>query len=101
MMTPGAAVIAYLRDPREHVWGVLRALDPAGVTLEGCALEGVDGWLRAVASGTDARRDLSVLFFPMGRLERLLLDRGTPGSPSPSERFASASGMSLAAYLEA
>ena len=100
-MTPGVAVIAYLREPREHVWGLLRALDAAGVTLEGCALEGVESWLRAVASGADARRDLSVLFFPMGRIERLLLDRGTPGSPSPSERFAAASGTSLAAWLEA
>jgi len=101
MMSPGDPIIAYLRDPRERVWGVLRALDPAGVTIEGCALEGVDSWLRAAAGGADARRDLSVLFFPMGRVERLLLDRGTPASPSPSEQFTAASGLSLAAYLEA
>ena len=101
MMSPGDAVIAYLREPRERVWGVLRALDVAGVTVEGCALEGVDGWLRAVAGGADARRELSVLFFPMSRVERLLLDRGTPASPSPSERFSAASGLRLADYLEA
>ena len=34
----GTTVVLYLNTPREKVWGILLALQPAGVTLRGLDL---------------------------------------------------------------
>jgi len=85
-LAPGDPVLAYLRDPQEKVWGVLRDRDATGVTIEGMDLASVDAWTSQVEKGQSGIAP-SVLFFPIGRLERLLLDRGTTELPSLSETF--------------
>jgi methylmalonyl-CoA/ethylmalonyl-CoA epimerase len=85
-LAPGDPVLAYLRDPQEKMWGVLRERDASGVTIEGMDLASVGAWTSQVEKGLGGIAP-SVLFFPMGRLERLLLDRGTPELPSLSETF--------------
>jgi methylmalonyl-CoA/ethylmalonyl-CoA epimerase len=85
-LVPGDPVLAYLRDPQEKMWGVLRERDASGVTLEGMDLASVDAWTSQVEKGQTGIAP-SVLFFPMGRIERLLLDRGTAELPSLSETF--------------
>ncbi|MFQ5669750.1 MAG: hypothetical protein ACE5HD_04420 [Acidobacteriota bacterium] len=91
-MGAGSVVVVYLRDPRERIWGMLHALVPAGVTVEGIGVDSFDSWLQAIGKEADARRDLSVLFFPAGRIERILLDRGTSQAPSLADRFAARMG---------
>ena len=99
MMRPGEVVVVYLRDPRERIWGVLRTLDGIGVTVEGFDVDGFDSWLRDVESGSGGRERMSVVFFPMNRVERLLLDRGSSDIRSLSERFFERVGLTVAAYL--
>jgi hypothetical protein len=99
MIRAGSMVIVYLRDPRERIWGILRALDLSGLSMEGFAVDSFDAWLRAVEGGADAREGMSVVFFPMQRVERVLLDRGSREIPSLSERFQARLGMSVADYL--
>jgi methylmalonyl-CoA epimerase len=90
-LAPGEPLLVYLRDPQEKVWGVLRERDGSGVTIEGMDLSSVDAWTKQVERGEDGIVP-SVLFFPMGRVERILLDRGTPGLPSLSETFLARTG---------
>jgi len=54
-------------------------------------LASVDAWTKQVERAEDGIVP-SVLFFPMARVERILLDRGTPGLPSLSETFLARTG---------
>lgn len=90
-LVPGDPLLVYLRDPHEKMWGVLRERDGSGVTIEGMDLASVDAWTKQIERGEDGIVP-SVLFFPMGRIERILLDRGTPGLPSLSETFLARTG---------
>jgi methylmalonyl-CoA/ethylmalonyl-CoA epimerase len=97
-ISPGDPVLVYLREPQEKFWGVLRERDAAGVTVEGLDLASFDAWLAQVERG-GAGIAPSVLFFPMGRVERLLLDRGTADLPSLSETFEARTGRTVGEAL--
>ena len=97
---PGDPVLVYLRDPQEKLWGVLRDRDTAGLTLEGMDLASFDAWTRQVERGEEGITP-STLFLPMVRVERLLLDRGTPSLPSLSEGFQRRTGRSVQDVLGA
>lgn len=99
MIQPGAVVIVSLQEPRQQVFGLLRALDASGITLEGLDVESFDGWLRCVTARGEWRSQISVLFFPMHRVQRVLLDRGDTAVPSLSERFEARLGRSFASLL--
>ena len=82
MSTPfeaGALVVVYLHSPREKVWGVLRELGPAGVSLRGIDVGSFDDWLRGHLSDDSPASAPSVTFDPLGRVEKILLDE--PGDP--------------------
>jgi methylmalonyl-CoA/ethylmalonyl-CoA epimerase len=83
---PGDPVLVYLRDPHEKLWGVLRERDASGITVQGLDLASFDAWTAQVERGEEGITP-SVLFIPMTRVERLLLDRGTPALPSLSDGF--------------
>ena len=100
MIEPGHAVVVYLREPREQIWGVLRVMSPVGVTVEGFDVSSFDTWFRDVGAGKNGRQQTSVIFFPFARIERILLDRGSEGVRSMSERFKSQLGLTVAAYLD-
>ncbi|HZN55192.1 MAG TPA: methylmalonyl-CoA epimerase [Candidatus Polarisedimenticolaceae bacterium] len=93
-IAPGDAVLLYLRDPQEKIWGVLRERDAAGITIEGMDLASFDAWMSQVERGEDGIVP-SLLFFPMSRVERLLLDRGTPSLPALSEGFVRRTGRTV------
>ena len=96
----GDPVLLYLRDPHEKMWGLLRERDASGVTIEGLDLASFDAWTAQVERDEDGIVP-SVLFFPMARVERLLLDRGTHALPSLSETFERRTGRSVQQTLGA
>jgi len=100
MIAPGSVVVVSLREPREQVWGVLKQLDERGVMVEGLAIDLFDSWLQAMAAGGDLHQHLSVMFFPMGRVERVLLDRGAADMPSLDDRVRSRLGRSVSQLVE-
>jgi methylmalonyl-CoA/ethylmalonyl-CoA epimerase len=87
MLEPGSAALLYLRDPQEKLWGVLRRLDPTGVVIEGIDLSSFDDWVAQVERDEETVVGPSVLFIPMARVEKMLLDRSSGGLPSLAERF--------------
>jgi methylmalonyl-CoA/ethylmalonyl-CoA epimerase len=84
---PGSAVLAYLREPSEKLWGVLRRLDTTGVILEGIDLSSFDDWVAQIEREEESVVGPSVLFLPMTRVEKLLLDRSSGDLPSLADRF--------------
>src|SRR5262249_48205531 len=96
---PGSMVVAYLANPRERIWGVLRSLDATGITLEGIDLRSFDECLRGLAAKEIHPADISLAFFPIGRVEKILVDRGSDDVPSMEEQFIARVGMGLAEFL--
>ena len=91
---PGAIVIAYLQNPRERFWGVVRRLDATGLVMEGIELGSFDDWVRQVGEG-GAGLSLSTVFYPLLRVEKLLLDAEDGAVPSMASRFEKRVGRSL------
>jgi hypothetical protein len=93
------AVVVSLHSPKEKLWGVLLSLDVSGVTLRGIDLHSFDDWSREITRG-EASMGLSTVFFPMHRVERILLDEGVGGIQSMTAVFESRVGQDLWTYLE-
>jgi methylmalonyl-CoA epimerase len=86
-IVPGATVLLYMREPQEKLWGVLRRLDSAGVVLEGIDLTSFDDWVAQIEGEEESVVGPSMLFMPMARLEKILLDRPSGHLPSLAQRF--------------
>jgi len=76
------------------------SLDSAGVTIQGVDINGFDDWLRQVVEAEPALLQLSTVFFPMHRIERIALDEPSGDIPSTEQRFHQRVGISLVEYLE-
>lgn len=98
-LEPGAAVVAYLREPSEKLWGMLRSLDAAGIVIEGMDLSSFEGWVAQIERGEEHPVGPSTLFLPMARVEKILLDRASGAAPSLVETFERRTGRSLGAVL--
>ena len=96
---PGSAILAYLRDPPDKLWGVLHRLDAAGVVLEGIDLGSFDDWLGQLERAEESVVGASVIFVPMARLDKILLDRSSGNLPSLAERFRRRIGRSVQEVL--
>ncbi len=83
---PGALVILYLSEPREKVWGVLTGLEPAGVSIRGVDLDSFGDWLRGLSDSAESGVSPSSVFFPLRRVEKILLDEEAQGVPSFSRQ---------------
>ena len=92
-------IIAYLHSPKERIWGVLRSQDVSGLWLEGIDLNSFDDWARQVARKEESGMGLSLVFYPMLRVEKLVVDRSTPGQSCLADSFHSIVGLRVEAYL--
>ena len=98
---PGAPVLLYMREPQEKMWGILRRLDPTGVTIEGIDLGSFDDWLAQIdRTDEDAITVPSVVFVPISRVERVLLDRASGALPSLAQRAEQRAGCSVRELVE-
>ena len=95
----GSLVLVYLHSPRERLWGVLREVNQSGIWVEGIDLDSFEDWARQVAREGEPTISLSMAFYPMLRVEKILLDRGLPDQPSMGDRFQQLVGRTVAEYL--
>jgi hypothetical protein len=91
---PGTPVLVYLHSPREKVFGVLVALQPAGIALRGIDLAAFEDFLRQEARG-EKGLGLVTLFYPMGRVERMERDETVSGIEGIADRFRRQTGRSI------
>ncbi len=99
-LVPGVAILVNIREPQEKLWGVLRRLDATGVQLEGIELGSFDDWVAQIEVGDPSVVGPSLIFIPMTRVERILLDRSSGDLPSLAERFERRTGKTVQSVLE-
>ncbi len=92
-------VLAYLREPLEKLWGVLRRLDAAGLVLEGIDLTSFDDWVAQIERGEESIVGASVMFIPTPRMERILLACPSGRLPAMADRFRRRTGRSVQEVL--
>jgi len=97
-LAPGAVVIAYLQGPRDRYWGILGSIDTAGIVIHGIDLHAFDDWTRQVAEGREGLSP-STVFFPLARVEKILLDSPAGEIPSLQDQFESRTGRALVEVL--
>lgn len=94
-----AFVVLNLINPREKLWGVLRSLTQAGVTVRAINLDSFEDWARQVAKGEEHNLDLAMTFIPMFRVERISLDEPIGELGSYSQLFSKIVGVSVEEFL--
>ena len=98
-MDPNSIVVLSLHTPKEKLWGELRDISNAGVTIRGIDLGSFDDFISQVLHPEGDRVGLPTLFFPMLRIERIALDEVHGSIPSMAEIFEKKTGRTLAEYL--
>lgn len=93
-LDPGTPILLYLHSPREKVFGVLIALQPAGIAVRGIDLAAFEDWLRQEARG-EKGLGLVTLFYPMNRVERVERDETVSGLEGIADRFQRMTGRSV------
>ena len=91
-------VVLTLHSPKEKIWGEMVALNSAGITIRGVDLNIFDELLRQAIHG-EGGVGLSTVFYPMYRVERMMMDEGSPDVPSLSDRFARRLGVTVQEYF--
>jgi hypothetical protein len=87
-LVSGTPVVLYLQEPKEKVWGLLLALETAGVVVRGIDLRAFDDWMRQELRDEERELGLGTLFYPMHRLERVERDETIGTVPGYADRFA-------------
>ncbi len=94
----GSYVVAYLRDPREKVWGLLLRMETAGFWIRGIELNAFEDWAREVRGTASPSMGLSTTFLPFLRVEKIVADERTGSMPSLAERFEALAGRPVAEF---
>ncbi len=99
----GSCVVVYLGSPREHVFGVLLSIDASGLVIRGIAVASVSEWLQELSVGAEgdvtSTFGLATTFYPMHRVEKVVLDEESSGAPPLHRRFEERTGMTLLDYV--
>jgi hypothetical protein len=77
----GSYIVVYLQNPKEVYWGKLISLKIEGIQIRGLNINSFNDWLRKKESFS-----LSTIFFPMPRVEKILLDESSQESLSFREQ---------------
>jgi methylmalonyl-CoA epimerase len=96
----GSVVLLYLREPQEKLWGVLRRLDATGAVVEGIDLGSFEDWIAQIEREETSIVGPSMIFVPLLRVEKLLLDRSSGDLPSLAERFERRTGRTVLQVLD-
>ena len=92
-------VIVSLTSPKEKMWGQILLLETQGVTVRGIDLESFDDFIRQVIKQEETAVGLNTVFFPMHRVERIMVDEPSGSIPSLSQRFHAKIGLTIQEYL--
>jgi hypothetical protein len=92
-------VIVSLISPKEKMWGQILLLEPKGVTVRGIELDSFDDFIRQILQQEDTAVGLNTVFFPMHRVERIMVDEPSGSIPSLAQRFHAKVGLTIQEYL--
>jgi len=98
-MVPGSVVIVNLHSPSERFVGRLIEVGVPGVTLRGLELGGFEDWVIDVRNQERTGIRPSTVFFPLHRIEKMLLDENLGEIPSIANLFLERVGVSIDEFL--
>jgi len=91
----GSFIVVYLQNPKEVYWGKLISLKIEGIQIRGLNINSFNDWLRKKESFS-----LSTIFFPMPRVEKILLDESSKESLSFKEQVEKITKKSIADFFD-
>ena len=99
-MKANSIVILNLLSPKERFFGRLIDLTTAGATVRGIDLNAFEDWMINVRDKEETGVRPTTIFFPLHRVEKILLDEGIGVIPSLSDTFLAKVGTTVADELE-
>ena len=99
-MKPNSIVVINLQSPKERFFGRLVDIASAGVTVRGIDLNAFGDWMNHVKLREENGVQPTTIFFPLHRVEKIILDEGIGAIPSLSDTFLTKVGVSVEDHLE-
>jgi len=99
-MKINSIVIVNLLAPKQRFFGRLQDISTAGVTVRGIDLDAFEDWIENIQGHEESGVQPTTIFFPLHRVEKIILDEGIGAIPSLSNTFLTKVGCSVEDYLE-
>ena len=99
-MKLNSIVIVNLQGPHERFFGRLLDIAPHGITVRGIDLNAFSDWMDHIAHREEAGVQPTTVFYPIHRIEKIILDEGIGAIPSLSDTFLTKLGAAVSEYLE-
>ena len=99
-MKPNSIVVVSLQSPNERFFGRLVDITSSGVTVRGLDLNAFDDWMNHITYREESGVQPTTIFFPLHRIEKIILDEGIGAIPSLSDTFLTRVGVSVEDHLE-
>ena len=99
-MAPGSIVVVNLQSPRERFFGRLIEMSTPGLTVRGIDLNAFEDWMNDIIQKEESGVQATTIFFPLHRVEKVILDEGIGAIPSLADTFLTKVGASVDDHLE-
>jgi hypothetical protein len=93
-------VIVNLQGPRERFFGRLLEITPSGVTIRGIDINAFEDWMDHITNREENGVQPTTVFFPLHRVEKIIMDEGIGAIPSLADTFLTKVGRSMQDHLE-
>ena len=93
-------VIVNLQSPKERFFGRLLEITPPGVTVRGIDINAFEDWMDHITHHEESGVQPTTIFFPLHRIEKIILDEGIGAIPSLSDTFLTKVGTAVSDHLE-
>jgi hypothetical protein len=100
MMKPNSIVVVNLQNPKERFFGRLLDVNTPGIMVRGIDLNAFEDWMNHVIHREESGVQPTTIFFPLHRIEKIILDEGIGAIPSLSDTFLTKVGSSVEEHLE-
>jgi hypothetical protein len=99
-MRLNSIVIVNLQAPKERFFGRLLEVSTPGVTVRGIDINAFEDWMDNITHREESGLCPTTIFFPLHRIEKIILDEGIGVIPSLSDTFLTKVGSALEDHLE-
>jgi hypothetical protein len=99
-MKLNSIVIVNLHSPKERFFGRLLELATHGATVRGIDLNAFEDWMDHITHREESGVQPTTIFFPLHRIDKIILDEGIGAIPSLSDTFLTKVGSAVEDHLE-
>src|SRR5262245_56445233 len=99
-MKLNSIVILNLQSPKERFFGQLLEITTPGVTVRGIDINAFEDWMDNIRHQEETGVQPTTIFFPLHRIEKIILDEGIGAIPSLSDTFLTKVGSAVQEHLE-